>query len=117
MIIAKLSKELELIVQLSPIDNTKRVVDTFYVNPVNYTLGSSKSTFMIYFTKEKDSLVNPSSTIKEESITEKVYEIQKVFTEVLTAEELSIWGTNDEALLQIFAKKYGLTISEFIYKD
>ena len=47
----------------------------------------------------------------------KEYSTEKIFYQTLTSEELSDWGSDDKSLLEIFANKFDLVISEFIQEE
>ena len=117
MLIAKLNTELELNIQISPIKTEKRIASCFYVSPLGYKLGSSKSDFHIHFCIEKLVPKNPANHVEGEGEMKKEYSTEKIFYQTLTSEELSDWGSDDRALLEIFANKFNLVISEFIQTE
>ena len=114
MLIAKLKNQIEINVNISPIKVEKRIIDSFYVRPLGYVLGAKESDFHIHFTKSKMVKKNPSSDVDGEGEMEEVFNEMKIFMSKLDETELSEWGTNDESLLEIFAKKYELEIDSFV---
>lgn len=114
MLIAKLNTELELIIQISPVKTETRTVNCFYVIPLGYKLGTSKSDFHVHFCKENEVPKNPANHVEGEGEMKKEYTAEKIFYQTLTSEELANWGSDDKSLLEIIANKNGLVISEYL---
>lgn len=116
ILIAKLKNQLELIVQVSPTKTEKRIVDSFYVMPINYTLLPDSAAFQVYFMKETPAERNPASGVSGEDLTIG-YKLEKVFMENMKQEELASWGADDKSLYDIFAAKYEVEIEKYVETD
>lgn len=114
MLVAKLKNPLEINVNISPIKVEKRICDSFYVVPLGYVLGAKEASFHVHFTKSELDKTNPSSDVDGEGEMKEAFNTKKIFSAILDEAELSLWGTNDESLLQIIAKKYELEIDSFV---
>lgn len=114
MLVAKLKSPLSFVLQISPTKTEIREVDAFYVNVVRYKLGELDSKFQVIFSKQEDVPVNPASDVIGEGPTKVTFPTRKIFTETLTENELSLWGSDDKSLLEIFAVKYGVEIESFV---
>lgn len=114
MLVAKLKSPLELAVQISPTKIDKRIADAFIAIPVGYQLNAKQADFHVRMLKGEIVPKEPASNVPGEGETEEQFTLEKVFVESLTSEELENWGSDDKALLSIFAQKYGIEIDSFV---
>lgn len=117
MLIAKLKTPIEFILNISPTKTEKRLSDSFYAVPLHYQLGGKDAKFHVFFTEKTLIPKNPASDVQGEQEMVESYPIRKAFTGILNEQELAQWGTNDESLLHIFAKKYEIEIDYFVEYD
>ena len=103
MIIAKITPTASKITQVTPFSSVTKSLDYMTAIARPYVAGASETGFQVTFgTVEVD---NEGKIIKFNNETNERL--------VLTSEELSTWGTNDETLLNIIADKIKVTISKF----
>lgn len=114
MLVAKLKSPLELAVQVSPVKIDKRIVDAFVVIPIAYQLNAEDAEFQVKMLKGEIVPKEPASSVPGEGETEEQFKLEKIFVVNLTSEELENWGSDDKALLGIFAQKYEIEIDSFI---
>lgn len=115
MLVAELKNEIVLKKMINPITYEDRIVDSFYLIPLDYTLGQTGDTvFQIVFTKKEVNPMNPSSEPIDEQKTVVEYPIIMIFQDKLSKEILSQWGTDDTYLLNVFADRYNLEVDSFV---
>lgn len=116
MLIAELKEKIVLKQMINPTTYEDRVVDSFYLIPLDYTLGGKTASFQIVFTEKKEVAKNPSSEPLEEQVKVVDYENKMTFHDKLSEQEMLNWGTDDTYLLNLFAQKYNLEIVSFVNK-
>jgi hypothetical protein len=115
MLLAELKNEVVLKKMINPITYEDRIVDSFFLIPIDYTLGQTGDTvFQIVFTKKELNPINPASEAIDEQETVVEYPIVMTFQDKLSEEILSQWGTDDTYLLNVFAERYNLDIDSFV---
>jgi hypothetical protein len=103
MIIAKITPTATKVTQVTPFSSETKTLDYMTAIARPYVVGASETGFQVSFgTVEVDS---DGKIVKYNNETNERL--------VLTSEELSTWGTNDESLLTIIANKLNVTISKF----
>lgn len=103
MIIAKITPTASKITQVTPFSSVTKTLDYMTAIARPYVAGASETGFQVSFgTVDVD---GDGKIVKYNNETNERL--------VLTSEELSTWGTNDETLLTIVAGKLNVTISKF----
>lgn len=114
MLVAELKNEIVLKQQVNPILQEDRVVDSFYLIPLDYRLGGGKATFQVVFTKKEMLPANPASDIQGEEELLPNYVIKVIYHDKLNEGELELWGNDDTYLYEVFASRYNLEIASFV---
>jgi hypothetical protein len=100
MLISQITPTATKVKVISPFSSTTESLSFMTAVARPYIVGSEKTTFQIIY--------GNVVTDKDDKITGfKEQETQRI---VLTSDELSTWGTNDETLLEIIASKLGITV-------
>jgi hypothetical protein len=104
MLVSKITPSAKKVVEVSPFSSTTK--DLSYMTAIArpYAAGAEKTTFQVQF---GELITNNEGVVQR-------FESQMSSQVVLTKEELSTWGTNDEVLLNIICSKLGITSTEFI---
>lgn len=102
MLLAKINPAAEKITEVSPFSSTTITLDYMTAIARPYVAGAAQTNFVIEF-----------GTITEEDGVVTSFQSKSQTNVVLTSEELSSWGTNDEVLLSIVATNLGVAIQSY----
>jgi hypothetical protein len=104
MLVSKINPTAKKVVEVSPFSSTTQELSYMTAIARPYVAGSEKTTFQVQFGE----LITDSEGVVQK------FEGKMNSQIILTKEELSTWGTNDEVLLNIVSSKLGITSTEFI---
>ena len=102
MLLAKINPAAEKITEVSPFSSTTITLDYMTAIARPYVAGAAQTNFVIEF-----------GTITEEDGVVTSFQSKSQTNVVLTSEELSSWGTNDEVFLSLIAGKLGIAIEGY----
>jgi hypothetical protein len=110
MIIAKINPPVNYTTQVSPFSSVTVTSEYMVTMAFEYKPGSENTTFKVMF---------GFLVYNDEDDPTKITGFKNNYptTVVLTSTELSNWGTNDEVMVLDVAKKFGLTITEYLTPD
>lgn len=102
MLLAKINPAAEKITEVSPFSSTTISLDYMTAIARPYVAGATQTNFVIEFGNitEVDDVVTSFQSKTQTNL-------------ILTSDELSSWGTNDEVLLTIVASKLGVAVEGY----
>jgi hypothetical protein len=103
MLLSKINPAAKKSVQNTPFESTIISLDFMTVIARPYILGSETTNFSVEF-----------GTVTEVDGVPSSFHSQYQTQVILTSDELSTWGTDDETLLNIIATKLNIDVLEFV---
>ena len=103
MLLAKINPAAEKVIEVTPFSSTTISLDYMTAIARPYVVGSSQTNFALEF-----------GTITEIDGVATSFQSRTQSNLILTSEELSTWGTNDEVLLSIIAGKLKVNVEKYV---
>lgn len=103
MLLAKINPAAEKIIEVTPFSSTTISLEYMTAIARPYVAGATQTNFVIEFgtITEVDGVVTSFQSRTQSNL-------------ILTSEELSTWGTNDEVLLSIIAGKLNVNVDSYV---
>jgi hypothetical protein len=103
MLLAKINPAAEKVTEVTPFSSTTISLEYMTAIARPYIAGSNRTNFSLEF-----------GTITEVNGVVKSFQSRTKSNLILTSDELSTWGTNDEVLLSVIAEKLNVIIESYI---
>lgn len=116
MLLAKLGQKATFVQQQSPFQTISVDAHHFTAIARPYQLGGKNTSFEVVFGNHIEAVEGVEASEGVEAVRAQEARFEQVSTSrlELTSEELASWGTDDKAVLEVIASKYGTTCLEFV---